>query len=155
MGRAWRELRRGQATAVLTERLFGVPGEPDSVDPGQLDVLDLLTSRDEWRMSDLAVALRVDPSTVTRTLQRMEAADLAVRVPAPGDGRVVRVRLTDEGRRLHGVVATRRAEILAGIFDGFTPADRDRLVELLDRFVESLEKYVAANTGGDRAAAHR
>lgn len=155
MGRAWRELRRGAATAVLIERLFGVPGEPDSVEPGQLDVLDLLTSRNDWRMSDLAAVLRVDPSTVTRTLQRMEAARLAERIPASGDGRVVKVRLTEEGRRLHGVVAGRRTEILNGIFGSFTAADRDRLVELLDRFVESLEKYVADSTGGDRAATPR
>ena len=30
-------------------------------------------------MSDLAAALRVDPSTVTRTMQRMEAGGLAKR----------------------------------------------------------------------------
>ena len=39
----------------------------------EMDVLDLLVLQDERRMSDLAAALRVDPSTVTRTLQRMEA----------------------------------------------------------------------------------
>ena len=32
-------------------------------------------------MTDLAAELGVDPSTVTRTLQRMEAAGLAKRVP--------------------------------------------------------------------------
>ena len=63
-------------------------------------------------MSDLAAALRVDPSTVTRTLQRMEAAGLAARVPDTDDGRVVTVRLTDEGRRRHGLVAGRRTAIL-------------------------------------------
>lgn len=150
IGRAWRELRRGASTAVLTERLFGKPGEPDSVEPGQLDVLDLLTIRDRRRMSDLAAALRVDPSTVTRTLQRMEAAGLAQRAPAAADGRVVTVQLTEEGRRLHAAVAARRTAIMTGILETFTPAERDQLVELVDRFVVSLEEYVA---GSDRGRA--
>ena len=42
-GRAWRELRRGAVHGRSSiEQLFGTPGEPDSVEPGQLDVLDLL-----------------------------------------------------------------------------------------------------------------
>ncbi len=86
IGRAWRELRRGTVHGVLAERLFGQPGEPDAVEPGQLDVLDLLASRDDRRMSDLAAALRVDPSTVTRTLQRMEAAGLASAARRPATG---------------------------------------------------------------------
>lgn len=143
MGRAWRELRRGPATASITEYLFGAPGEPDSVEPGQLDVLDLLATKDGRRMSDLAAALRVDPSTVTRTLQRMEAAGLARRSPAAGDGRVVTVSLTTEGRRLRDMVDERRSEILSGILAAFTADERTQLVDLVDRFVESAERFVA------------
>jgi DNA-binding MarR family transcriptional regulator len=94
-------------------------------------------------MSDLAAHLRVDPSTVTRTLQRMEAADLAKRVPDDDDGRVVKVRLTEEGRRLHGIVAGRRAEIINAVFQRFAAADREQLVELLERFIKSVDAYVA------------
>jgi DNA-binding MarR family transcriptional regulator len=148
IGRAWRELRRGPSTGVLIERVFGPPGEPDSAEPGQLDVLDLLTTRDNRRMSDLATALRVDPSTVTRTLQRMEAAGLAQRAPAAADGRVVTVHLTEEGRRLHTAVAARRAEIMTGILAAFTPEDRRQLVALVEQFVESLEDYVARSERG-------
>src|SRR4030095_2532842 len=42
LARACRELRRGAATGVLVEQLFGRPGEPDYIEPGHLDVLDLL-----------------------------------------------------------------------------------------------------------------
>ena len=95
-------------------------------------------------MSDLAAALRVDPSTVTRTLQRMEAAGLARRGPAAADGRVVTVHLTDEGRRLHAAVAARRAAIIDGDPRRRSrPEDRDQLVDLLERFVASLDDYAA------------
>ena len=71
MGRAWRELGRAIGRTA------------------QLDLLELLTQRNDWRMSELAAALHVDPSAVTRTLQRMEAAGLATRSAGNGDGRVV------------------------------------------------------------------
>jgi DNA-binding MarR family transcriptional regulator len=143
IGRAWRELRRGTSTAILAERLFGRSGEPDAVEPAQLDVLDLLASHDRRRMSDLAAALRVDPSTVTRTLQRMEAAGLARRGPAAADGRVVTVRLTDEGRRLQRAAADRRTTIVLEILDAFSGEERHQLVVLVERFVSSLQDYAA------------
>src|SRR5262245_21075604 len=131
MGRAWRDLRRGASTAVIRDLLFGVG--PDAVEPGHMDVLDLLVQREQWRMSELAVALRVDPSTVTRTLQRMEAADLARRrPPRTGDRRAVIVTLTDTGRRRHATVAERRRVIIGEILTQLSAEDRGRLVDLLE-----------------------
>jgi DNA-binding MarR family transcriptional regulator len=145
MGRAWREMRRGASTAVVRDRLFGVG--PDAVEPGHMDVLDLLVQREHWRMSELAAALRVDPSTVTRTLQRMEAAGLAERrPPASGDRRAVVVTLTSTGRRRHAAVAERRVRIIGEIMAQLSADDCSRLVELLERFVAATDKYVAANT---------
>jgi DNA-binding MarR family transcriptional regulator len=144
MGRAWREMRRGASTAVVRDRLFGVG--PDAVEPSHMDVLDLLVQRDHWRMSELAVALRVDPSTVTRALQRMEAAGLAERhPPASGDRRAVVVTLTATGRRRHAAVAERRVQIIGEIMAQLSPDDCGQLVELLERFIDATDKYVAAN----------
>ncbi len=140
IGFAWRDLRRGAATAVVRDRMFGT--DQDAVEPAQMDLLDLLVVQDERRMSDLAAALRVDPSTVTRTLQRMEAAGLATRAPDADDGRVVTVRLTEEGRRRHKLVADRRTAILTRILLPFDEHDRDELAGLLDRFLASLDRYV-------------
>lgn len=141
LGRAWRELRRGAATGALVERLFGRPGEPDSVEPGHLDVLDILSQRDGRRMSELATALNVDPSTVTRTMHRMEAAGLARRQAMEADGRVVTAHLTDEGRRRHALVAARRTDLIeAGLAD-FAMEDRELLVELLERFLSALGQH--------------
>jgi len=142
--RAWRELRRGAATGVLVEQLFGRPGAPDSVEPGHLDVLDLLAKRDGRRMSELAAALRVDPSTVTRTMNRMEAAGLARRAATDADGRVVTAHLTDEGRRVHALVSARRTAIIEAAFRDFSEEDQELLVELLERFLAALDATVAS-----------
>ena len=86
-------------------------------------------------MTDLAAELGVDPSTVTRTLQRMEAAGLAKRVPDGGDGRVVKAQMTPEGSRLHEVVSANRSMILDTLFEDFDTDDRAQLVGLLERFI--------------------
>jgi DNA-binding MarR family transcriptional regulator len=141
LGRAWREVRRGAVTGRVVEKVFGRPGEPDSVDPGHLDVLDLLSHRDGRRMSELATALHVDPSTVTRTMHRMEAAGLARRQATEADGRVVTAHLTDEGRRLHALVAARRTALIDAAFGELSVGDREQLVELLERFLVALGQH--------------
>lgn len=140
MARLWRELRRGASTAVVRDRMFGV-GET-GVEPGHMDVLDLLQLDSPRRMSDLAGALRVDPSTVTRAIQRMEADGLVVRSPSPDDGRGVRVTATDLGRQRWAEVARRRHDIVADLLAPLDDRDRAQLVALLDRFVVSLHGYV-------------
>jgi len=141
MARLWRELRRGASTAVVRDRMFGVG--VDAVEPGHIDILDLLDGESPRRMNDLAAALRVDPSTVTRAIQRMEADGLVQRTQAPGDGRGVTVTPTDEGRRRWRDVAVRRHDIVEHIMAPLNDADQRRLVELLDRFVKSLDAYVS------------
>jgi DNA-binding MarR family transcriptional regulator len=141
VGRAWRELRRGPSTTGLLEDPLGRHGDAGSIEPGQLDILDLLAVRDERRMSDLAASLHVDPSTVTRTLQRMELNGLATRAGTPDDGRVVTVHLTDEGRRVHAAVAARRSEMLQAVLGTFAPDELDQLASLLDRLVVSMRTY--------------
>ena len=110
----------------------------------QLDLLELLTQRDDWRMSELAAALHVDPSAVTRTLQRMEAAGLATRSAGNGDGRVVTVCATARGRQRYADVAAHRMEVLDEVLGELPEADRYQLVELLERFVAALDDHVAA-----------
>lgn len=126
---------------AIRDRLFGTG--PDHIEPAQMDVLDLLVQRDRWRMSEVAGALRVDPSTVTRMVQRMEAAGLAVRSPHDGDGRVVTVELTAKGHVIHESVAARREAILRDLLAELGDADGLRLVELLESFIAVLDDYVA------------
>lgn len=138
LGRAWRELRRGAAAAVLVETSLGRAGEPGSIEQGHLDVLDVLSARDGQRMSEVALALHVDPSTVTRMMHRMEAAGLARRSAAERDGRVVTAHLTEEGRRVHALVAARRTALIDRALEQITPEERDRLADLLERFVLTI-----------------
>jgi DNA-binding MarR family transcriptional regulator len=141
VGTAWKELRRGAAMATVRDYFYGA--DDDALEPGQMDTLDLLVQRQGWRMSELAEALRVDPSTATRAVQRLVRTGLAERRPAPDDGRVVVVSVTPAGQRRHAAVARRRWRSLARMLAEFEPDERRMLAELLDRLVLALDHLAA------------
>jgi DNA-binding MarR family transcriptional regulator len=137
---AWKEMRRGAATARLRDYFLGTGTE--GVDQGQMDTLDVLATRTEWRMSELADALRVDPSTATRAVQRVVAAGLAERQASGDDGRVVMVRLSANGSKQHSAVSKRRVIAMSRLLGGFDGAERAQLAGLLERFVARIDELV-------------
>lgn len=141
IGRAWREIRRGASMSTLVEHFFGV-GD-DALEQGQMDTLDLLVQQESWRMGDLAEALRVDPSTATRAVQRLERDQLATRLSSKTDRRVVMVAVTDAGRERHGAAQARRVETLTAIMNAYEPDEWEVLAALLERFVHALDEHVA------------
>lgn len=151
LGRTLQLLRRTAADGAVGGGVLAGPGEPDHLDPVQLDLLELLVARDGQRMSELAVAIGVDPSTITRAMHRMEAAGLAIRRPMAADGRVVTAHLTTEARRLHDMVAGRRADLIRAAIADLSPEEQERLADLLERFVGSL--IAGAGVSGPQSTA--
>lgn len=140
IGSAWKELRRGAAMGVLRDHLFG-SGE-NALEPGQVDTLELLVARDAWRMSELADALRVDPSTATRAVQRLVKAGMAVRTTCVDDARVVMVSATEAGRRRSRSISELRRNTLTSMLASFDQEEREQFAEYMDRFVQALDDYV-------------
>ncbi len=129
----------------LIEHFFGV-GE-DALEIGQMDTLDLLVQQPRWRMGDLADALRVDPSTATRAVQRLEKFGLAHRSTGTDDKRVVMVSASDSGRARHAEAAARREELMQHIMSQYDPAEFEQLAVLMERFVQSLDAFVGGLDG--------
>src|SRR5688500_17190316 len=98
---AMREIRRGAAMPRLRERLYGTA----ALDIGQHDALEVVVSLGEARMGDVAAALRVDPSTATRAVAKLEDAGLVERRRADTDARAVVVAPTTSGAELYEHVA--------------------------------------------------
>ncbi|CAB4729304.1 MAG: MarR family transcriptional regulator [Actinobacteria bacterium] len=140
IGAAWKELRRGAAMSVLRDHLFG--SGDNALEPGQVDTLELLVARDAWRMSELAEALRVDPSTATRAVQRLVKAGIAERTACSDDARVVMVSATEAGRVRHRAIVDLRRATLKAMLATFAPDEREQFAEYLDRFVAALDDYV-------------
>jgi DNA-binding MarR family transcriptional regulator len=115
---------------------------PDALEPGQVDTLDLLAGRPSWRMSELADALRVDPSTATRAVQRLLRDGLAERAANADDGRVVMVSITPSGVARHDAVVAVRRSFFGSVLAEFERGERERLAELLERLVGAVDHYV-------------
>ena len=113
--------------------------------PGQEAVLKTLADGDGLSMSELALALGVQPPTVTKMVTRMSAQGLLARRAADSDGRLARVYLTDEGRERVALIdrAWKRLEkeALAGLDD----KDRKRLRKLL----RAVERNLIATAASD------
>ena len=75
----------------------------------------------------------------------MEGAGLVSREVDPDDSRVHRVRLTDEGRRMQGVVIPHRDRSLNAAVEGLNGEEVVELRRLLNRIYEnvSLDRSVA------------
>lgn len=144
IGSAWIGLRRGAGMSALRELLLGT-GD-DALEQGQMDTLDMLAGRPAWRMSEVAEALRVDPSTATRAVQRLVNSGLANRMAHDDDGRVVMVSITDAGRARHAEVAVRRARLMRHLLESFTPEERPMLAEFLERFIASVDGFMTGVT---------
>lgn len=124
----------------LIEHFFGI-GD-DALEIGQMDALDLLVQQPAWRMGDLAEALRVDPSTATRAVQRLEKFGLAQRCTGTDDKRVVMVSASEVGRKRHAEAAERREQLIQHIMAAYDAVEFEQLAALMERFVRSLDEFV-------------
>lgn len=135
---AWRELRRG-AVRKLNDDFYG--RWPDALDPAQMDILEMISSKPSWRMTQLAQALHLDPSTVTRAIDRLVGYKLVRRVPAADDGRGVQVRATPAGRAQVKKVPEQRREVMREILRDMSPRERDQLARLLEKMVAGVAAH--------------
>ena len=109
--------------------------------PSLLSALHTVAGLGEATLGDLAEAERLQPSTVTVLAGRLEERGLITRQPDPSDRRVVRVRLSAEGRRLVERSRHRKTAYLARRLRSLPPDDLatlGRASALLDRLMEGL-----------------
>lgn len=134
---AMRELRRGASMQAFRDRMYGAA--PVVLDIGQQDALEVIMALGEARMGDVAAALRVDPSTATRAVARLEAAGLVERRRGDRDARAVVVAPTAAGTQAYEAIRRAAREALTELFARFDPSEQRLLAGLLDRLVDGLD----------------
>jgi DNA-binding MarR family transcriptional regulator len=112
---------------------------PIGLFPGQELLLMQLWERDARPQRDLVESLGIDHSTVTKMLQRMQAAGLIQRCVSADDRRVVVVSLTDEGRRLRGEVERIWKQMEHLMVGHLSDQQRRELLRLLDTVEAQLQ----------------
>jgi MarR family transcriptional regulator, organic hydroperoxide resistance regulator len=106
--------------------------------PGQELILLELSEQDGRTQVELQRAVRLDHSTVSRTIRRMEQAGLLARRPAKTDKRAMVVSLTDQGRALVPQVVELWSKVEAVMTQALSNDEQADFVELAGRLEESL-----------------
>jgi DNA-binding MarR family transcriptional regulator len=117
--------------------------------PGQEQVLEALAGREALSMSELAEILRVRPPTASKTVARLSAAGLIERKATEGDGRVVRVALSAEGKAKAVAIETLALDIEAEATIHLDGKDRKRLRKLLKRVERGLKSALGTDVESD------
>lgn len=89
-------------------------------------------------VTDVAHAMQLERSTVSRLLSDCESEGLIQRVRVPDDGRRVGLEVTDDGRTAIRGSAQIRSDFLSYVTQSFDHADMTSLVTLLERFAEDM-----------------
>ncbi len=114
--------------------------------PGQELLLLQLWDRDRCSQTDLVERLGIDPSTVTKMLQRLERDGWVLREPSPDDGRVTLVTLSAAGRDLQAAVTEIWRQLEHESVKALTGEERAELLRLLRKVEAGL--HATCPSGG-------
>ncbi|MGW0577814.1 MarR family winged helix-turn-helix transcriptional regulator [Streptomyces sp. NPDC002920] len=117
--------------------------------PGQELLMMQLWERGEQRQADLIKTLGLDPSTVTKMLQRLEQAGFVTRKPSAHDRRAVVVDATRAGQALRDRVGQAWRDLEEVTAAGFTEAECRQAMRVLTRIEANLSNRGPVASTGD------
>lgn len=103
------------------------------ITPGQYGVLACLWKNDTLTPKEIATILRVENSTISGVLDRMQKRGLIDRVLNPDNRRSIRVKATKEGLALKKPVQKKIEELNEQVLRNFTPKERTQIISYLNR----------------------
>ena len=114
------------------------------ISPAGLGVLRVLLAGDGLKSSDVAARGWSSPGTLTSVVNTLVREGYVERRPDPGDRRVVRLYVTDEGRRICADYLALAGPRWRDAFDFVSPADepviRKFFVDMIGQFSELTRK---------------
>jgi DNA-binding MarR family transcriptional regulator len=125
----------------MQERSVGILGFP--VTRSQLKAMTALAEDSLISMGSLCSMAKVKLPSLTEVVDRFEKQGILARVRDDADRRVVRVRFTEKGKKMHRTMLKRREEELQGVFGPLNPKERADLVKALETITALLNKVVS------------
>ncbi|CAN5321247.1 hypothetical protein BH09PSE3_BH09PSE3_23300 [soil metagenome] len=102
-------------------------------------VLMVLGEHAPRSIGQIAEASVINLSTMMRIIGRMVEAGLVTNAAAPDDARVTEVFLTGQGQTKLTEARAATAPVYAALITGFSAADFDRMIVLMNRLHDNLE----------------
>jgi DNA-binding MarR family transcriptional regulator len=125
----------------LARRLRNERDPENPLSTSQISVLGVLIRHGEQTVGQLAAHERVQPPSMTRTVNALAEAGYVVRRSSETDGRAVLVDLSDQGRETLLADRRRRDAWLARELKSLTPDERD----LLRKVAPLIERLALAD----------
>lgn len=110
------------------------------ISPPKYLLLHMLATEGRISQGQMSSLSGVDPSRVTQMAKGLERDGLIERDRDPEDNRVVRMRLTSEGRRVFEKASERRRAVKTKIRRSLSEEEEAELKRLLGKVVEALEE---------------
>lgn len=118
-------------------RGIDVPGGVTTV--RLLHAIAVLSETQAPSIGEVATRLAVEPSTASRSIDAVARSGLISKHSCARDSRRARLVLTAQGQAVLEEAVARRRELLSQVTDGWTAAEINRLVELLDRLCQGFD----------------
>ncbi|MGA7980330.1 MAG: MarR family transcriptional regulator [Chromatiaceae bacterium] len=145
--------------ARLLRRNFNRRAQPLGLTQVQWRALARLARNEGMRQVDLAESLELQPMTVARLIDRMEAAGWVQRRPDPTDRRAVKLHLTGKAEPVIGEIRALAVETRTEAFAGLSPAALEAFYDTLHTIKENLlraetDAAAKATPGKEKKSAH-
>lgn len=114
---------------------------------GQANLLLLIFQNDGASQRDLAEQLDVRPSSMTEMLTKLEHGDLIIRKQDDKDQRVMRICLTEKGKKTAQEITESKDAFAESFFSALTEDEQEQLLILTEKLCVSLD--VAENSHGE------
>lgn len=111
----------------------------------QMKALSAFHEDKQYTMSELSKNALVKMPSMTEMVDRLEADGIMKRNRDTEDRRVVKVLLTEKGKKVHAKLVGRRREEISTVFGQLSSRDQDDLVSSL-RKVSTILKKITKNS---------
>jgi DNA-binding MarR family transcriptional regulator len=119
-----------------------------AIDPAHGRVLFVLWEEGSMAINELAKRVSLGKSTLTNTIDRLEAAGQIVRVRSVDDRRKILIELTARNEAVHRIYEEVSADMTRLFYRGFSKDEAARLDAFLGRVLANLETIEGRQEGG-------
>jgi DNA-binding MarR family transcriptional regulator len=140
------------AVARLSRRLRPTAAA-GSLTATEVDVLKAAERRGPRPLSDLAEFVGLNPTMLSRLVQKLETSGLVRRLPDEADKRVCRLEVSPKGRRLLERINRERNDVLSRLITSLAKEDRvvlERALPILEQLADELRQEPTAPPGEQR-----
>lgn len=122
------------------------PGDA-SISKPELLALEAISREEGLMMSDLGKRLDISLSTATGIIDRLIEKKLVKRERNGGDRRVVRVLLTDKGRKTNQTYQKQKKELFGRMLGALDPEEQGELIKILEKIAGAIKQEAGEKYG--------